>query len=137
MEAAVAAVDAGCPLATAAKDFGIPATSLRDHFYGRTLKRKKGRQGVLTVEEEIALVRWMMEMQDHTHPISVLELRRKVAEMTQKRWTPFKDGIPGRGWLRWFCNRHPELTLCSPQGLEEGQARGLNPTSVASLYQNL
>ena len=57
--------------------------------------------------------------------------------MTQGRWTSFKDGIPGRGWLQWFHNRHPELTLRSPQGLEEGRARGLNPTSVASLYENL
>ena len=70
----VAAVDAGCLLASAAKDFGIPTMSLRDHFYGRKLKRKKRRQGVLTVEEETALVSWMMEMQDHAHPISVLEL---------------------------------------------------------------
>ena len=82
---AVATIDTGCSLASAAKDFGIPATSFRDHFYGRTLKRKKGRQGVLTVEEETALLSWMMEMQDHAHPISVLELQRKVAEMTQER----------------------------------------------------
>ena len=122
---AIATADAGCLLVTAAKDFRIPVMSLRDHFYERTLKWKKGRQGVLTVEEESALVSWMTEMQDHVHPISILELRRKVAEMTQERWTPFKDGIPRRGWLRWFCNCHPKLTLRSPQGLEEGRARGL------------
>lgn len=137
LAAAVAAFDAGCHIATAAKDICIPASSLRDHIYGKTMKRKKGRQGVLTVEEETSLVKWMMEMQDLAHPISILERRRKVAEITQERWTPFKDGIPGRGWLRWFRNRHPELTLRSPQGLEEGRARGLNPTSVASFYSNL
>ena len=137
LAATVAAIDVGCQLATAARDFGILATSLRDHFHGSTLKRKRGRQGVLIVEEESALVRWMLDMQDHAHPVSVLELRRKVAEMTQEHWTPFKDGIPRRGWLRWFCNRHPDLTLRSPQGLEEGRVRGLNPSSVASLYENL
>ena len=35
---AVAAVDAGCGLATAARNMGIPATSLKDHIYGRTIK---------------------------------------------------------------------------------------------------
>ena len=76
-------------------------------------------------------------MQEHAHPISIFELRRKVAEITQERWTPFKDSISGRGWLRWFRNCHPELTLRFAQGLEEGCARGLNPSSVSSFYDNL
>ena len=87
--------------------------------------------------EESALVKWILEMQEHAHPVLIFELRRKVAEITQERWTPFKDGIPRRGWLRWFRNRHPELTLRSAQGLEEGRARGLNPSSVSSFYENL
>ena len=133
----LAAVVAGCKLAIAARNMGIPATSLRDHIYGRTIKRKKGQQGVLSVEEESALVKWMLEMQEHVHPICIMELRRKVAEMIHDRWTPFKDGIPDRGWLRWFRNRHPELTLRSAQALEEARAKGLNPNSVASFYDNL
>ena len=82
-------------------------------------------------------MKWMLEMQEHAHPICIMELRRKVAEITQDRWTPFKDGIPGCGWLRWFQNRHPELTLRSAQALEEARAKGLNPNSVASFYDNL
>ena len=129
-------MDAGCGLATAARNMGIPATSLRDHIYRRTIKRKKGRQGILSVEES-ALVKWMLEMQEHAHPICIMELRRKFAKMTQDRWTPFKDFILGCGWLRWFRNRHPELTLRSAQALEEAHAKGLNPNSVASFYDNL
>ena len=134
---AVAVVDEGSKIAAAARDAGILQSSLRDHLYGRTLKQKKGRQGVLNEEEESALVKWILEMQEHAHPISIFELTRKVAEITQEHWTPFKDGIPGRGWLRWFRNRHPELTLRFAQGLEEGCARGLNPSSVSSFYDNL
>ena len=111
LAAAVATIDVGYPIAAAARDIGVLASFLRDHICGRTMKWKKGRQGVLTVEEESVLVKWMMEIQDCAHPISILELHRKVAEITQEQWTPFKDGIPGRGWLRWFRNRHPELTL--------------------------
>ena len=43
LAAAVAAVDRGSKIAVAARDAGIPQSSLRDHLYGRTLKRKKGR----------------------------------------------------------------------------------------------
>jgi len=89
------------------------------------------------VEEESTLVKWMLEMQDWAHPISILELRKKVAEITLERWTLFKDGIPGHKWLKWFRNRHLELTLKFAQGLEEVHARGLNPSSVASFYNNL
>ena len=88
-------------------------------------------------KEESALVKWILEMQEHAHPILIFELRRKVAEITQECWTPFKDGIPSRGWLRWFKNRHPELTLRFAQGLEERRDRGLNPSSVSSFYDNL
>lgn len=110
----VAAVESGSAMATVLRAFGIPASSLRDHLYGRTMQRKKGRQGVLSEEEEGALVKWMLDMQDVAHPISIIELRTKVTEITQERWTPFRDGVPGRGWLRWFRNRHPELTLQTP-----------------------
>ena len=137
LQAAIAAIDAGNRISTVARDFDIPASSLRDHINGRTLQRKKGRQGVLTVEEETALLHWILDMQDHAHPISVMELKSKVTEITQERWTPFRDGIPGRGWLKWFRHRHPELTLRSAQGSEEGRARALNPSNVASFYKNL
>lgn len=85
LAAAIAAVDAGGKLRTVGRDFGIPASSLRDHVHGKILQRKKGRQGVLTAKEETDLVTWMLSMQDHAHPISVQELRIKVTEITQER----------------------------------------------------
>jgi len=87
-------------VATVGRAFRIPPSSLRDHLFGRTMQRKNGRQGVLTEAKECAMVKWMMEMQDVAHPISVAELRTKVTEITQDRWTPFTDGVPGRGWPR-------------------------------------
>jgi hypothetical protein len=52
LEAAVHAVDVGESIRGASKCFGIPPTSLRDHIYGRSLGRKRGRQGVLRKHEE-------------------------------------------------------------------------------------
>ena len=51
--------------------------------------------------------------------------------------TPFKDGIPGDGWLRWFKNRHPKLTLRVSQALEASRAKGLCKENVQSFYDNL
>jgi hypothetical protein len=53
------------------------------------------------------------------------------------RETPIKDGVPGNGWIRWFCKRHPEIFLRSAQTLEMARARSLCPENVASFYHNL
>jgi hypothetical protein len=65
-------------------------------------------------------------------------LKMKVYEITKNRWTPFKDGIPGGGWMRWFKQRHLELTLRAAQGLESARAKVLQCLeNVQSLYENL
>jgi hypothetical protein len=57
---------------------------------------------------------------------------------TQTRETPWShNGIPGKSWLRNFKLRHPDLVSRKSQPLEMGRARGLCPTSVATLYSNL
>jgi hypothetical protein len=53
------------------------------------------------------------------------------------RQTPFKEGIPGAGWLRWFWKRHPEISLRTSQGLDLGRAKGLSPDHVSTFYENL
>jgi hypothetical protein len=79
----------------------------------------------------------MTQMQEYGHPLSMQQLRLKVATITQERITIFRDGIPGDSWVRWFKKRHPNLTLRTSQGLEFARARGLSPQNVASFYRNL
>ena len=55
---------------------------------------------------------------------------------TQERVTPFKNGIPGDSWLKWFRKRHSHLVLRIPQGLDHKRTRSLNPNSVAQFYEN-
>jgi hypothetical protein len=77
-------------------------------------------------------------MKDLGHPLISGKLRLKVALATQTRDIPWSTGnIPGKSWLRSFKQGHPELASRKTQGLKMGRARGLCPTSVASLYCNL
>ena len=39
--------------------------------------------------------------------------------------------------MKWFKNRHPQFVTRVAQGLEKGRAKGLCPTNVATLYENL
>jgi hypothetical protein len=65
---------------------------------------------LIPVEEE-KVVNYIHSMARLGHSISLTELRIKVAEATQLCQTPFTDGIPRPGWLRWFRNRHPEVSF--------------------------
>ena len=116
---------------------GIPYTSFRDWCYGKTCSRKRGVKAVLTPEEEAQIVQFLITMCDRGYGLSPSALKMKVYEITKSRWTPFKDGIPGGGWMRWFKIRHPELTIRAAQGLESARAKALCPENVQSLYKNL
>jgi len=83
------------------------------------------------------VVQFVISMQNHGFPLTIGQLKEKVATITQTRVTPFKDGIPGEGWVRCFKRRHPELVLRKSQTLEGNRASGLNPESVSSFYNNL
>jgi hypothetical protein len=135
--AAMAAVEQGSPVQTAALDYDIPRSTLRGHVMGLTLSKKRGRKLVLSVGEEEKVVKYIMGMARYGHPISITELKIKVAEATQLRQTPFKEGNPGAGWLRWFRKRHPEISLRTSQGLDSGRAKGLCPDHVSTFYENL
>ena len=62
---------------------------------------------MLTKSEEKALEEYILKMQEYAYPLSMDQLRLKVAEVVQERVTPFRDGIPGNGWIKWFKKRHP------------------------------
>ena len=130
--------DEGMKLRVASRTFGIPVTSLRDHLYGKTTSRKRGKSPTLKSDEEKKLVDYIFKMQELGHPLTPGELRLKVALATQTRKTPWSaTGVPGKGWLRRFKRRHPELATRRSQGLEVARARALCPSIAETLYTNL
>jgi hypothetical protein len=114
LRGAIAAVDDGMNIRRVVAKFGIPRLSLEDWLYGRTRSHRRGKEGTLTAEEEHLIVQWICKCQDMGWPLTNLDLRLKVCEIKQTRSTPFKNGIPGVGWLRWWKRRHPELSLRVP-----------------------
>ena len=137
LQKAIAEVDDGLSMKKAAKENGIPYSSLRDWCYGRTRSRDHGAKPVLTAEEEVQLLDYLIAMCDAGYGLSPTALKMKVYEITKTRWMPFCEGIPGGSWMRWFQNRHPELIVRASQALESARARALCPENVATLYDNL
>ena len=101
------------------------------------MSRKKGSLTVLKPAEEEELVNYLIQMCDRGYGLTPSALCMKVYEITQSRWTPFRNGIPRNGWMHWWKRRHPNLTLRVSQALESARARGLCAENVRSLYENL
>ena len=96
-----------------------------------------GPKGVLTKDKEEKLVKYMEDMLKLGHPLTPTNLKMKVAKITQFRSTVFKEGIPGRSWLKWFRTRHHTLVLRIPQALDQNRAKNLCPPMVSTFYENL
>ena len=137
LKQAMGALDSGYNMREVCEAYSIPRTSLRDHYNGRVTCRKKGPQSIFTKEEENKLVEYMVEMERLAHPLSAIDLQLKVAEICQMRATPFKDGIPGRSWLKLFQKRHSCLVIRTLKSLEANRARNLSPSIINTFYANL
>jgi hypothetical protein len=137
LQAAFRAHERGCSVSATASLYDIPITSFRAHLAGIVLSRRRRAAAVLTEAEEQQLVQYIIAMQELGFPLTISQLKMKVAMMTQGRDTPFTNGILGPSWVRWFKRRHPELSVRLAQGLDAKRARGLCAENVKSFYDNL
>ena len=92
--------------------------------------QERGVPTVLSAKEEPELVRYLLLMCDRGLGLTPALLKLKIYEITRTRVTPFKNGIPGDGWLRWFKRRHPELELRVAEALSSTRAKSLCPENV-------
>jgi hypothetical protein len=137
LAATLRVVDQGVAVGTLASHYQIPRSTLCSHVTGLSRGRKRGKVPILTVDEEQQLMDYIIQMQGLGFPLSLSQLKLKVALITQERTTPFVHGILGAGWLRWFKRRHPELALKLAQGLDTNLARGLCLANINTFYNNL
>jgi hypothetical protein len=111
LEEALNNINEGMSIQLATKLARIPALSVRDHYTGKTRGRKRGPAGILTTKEEEDLKLYLLKLHNLGHPLTRNQVKLTMARVTQSRPTPFKNGILGNRWMRWFLNRNPELTF--------------------------
>ncbi|XP_039300746.1 tigger transposable element-derived protein 1-like [Nilaparvata lugens] len=71
-----------------------------------------GPKSTLNEEEEGVLVLWIKSMAARGFPVTTAQLIESVQHLIKKlgRENPFKEGKPGRKWLKLFMQRHPTIT---------------------------
>jgi hypothetical protein len=137
LSSAIAAFDSGMSMEKASEQFHIPYSSFREHCYGMRKSRRRGAKGVLLDDEDRQLVEWLISMVERGFGLTPTALKMKVCEITMSRDIPFREGIPGGGWMRGWRRWHPELTLQVSQALEIARARGLCKDNIKSFCDNL
>ncbi|GFS17859.1 tigger transposable element-derived protein 6-like protein, partial [Elysia marginata] len=110
-------------LKEASRSFNIPYSTLGDKVRGRRPVKAKPKK-LLLPEEEKGLVEWVQRHAQRSLPRTVENLKAKVKEVLDLRGASTKsgDGLPGKDWLLSFRERHPELSLRTPQALGKERA---------------
>ncbi|XP_038119333.1 uncharacterized protein LOC119769791 [Culex quinquefasciatus] len=116
LSCAVAEVKEGkSTLRAAAKAHGIPKSTLEDRIKERWSTMPEGSRGAptaLSAEDEAFIVSWILQMAAAGFPVNERSLIVRVAEFAKNlgKETAFQDGIPSRGWMARFLQRHPQLS---------------------------
>ncbi|XP_045610520.1 uncharacterized protein [Procambarus clarkii] len=106
----------------AAREYGVPLTTLHDRLTSRNNKASIVKVSLFTSQQETHIVNCFKQWTE----AGFLRTRSDVQEVTHKllrkhraqgKSNPFKDDRPGRFWYQNFFRRHPELHLSSPDDL--------------------
>ena len=134
---AIEGLDEGYKISEVCKKYNIHRSSLRHHVVGKCRGRKMDQKIMLSIDEEAKSCEYIELMVKWGHPMTPTELKANVAEITQDRVTPFKNGVRGYSWVKSFRLRHPHLVLRVLQGLDHRRAKAVNPETIARFYINL
>lgn len=113
----------------AAKEFGIPLTTLCDHLRGKSTKRYGGGPTILTKSEEHEIVVACQTLQQFGFPMTRDIVGKIVSDYLKTTARPhrFRYGTPGPDWWRGFLRRWPTLTQRKPEHLPRNRAQGTRP----------
>ena len=129
----------GVPINTAARQFGLPESSLRHKLSGRVDPEatRSGPQPTLSMEEEHHFVQHIKFMSECGYGYSrteVVDMATSYAISLDKR---DKDHPLTLKWFRGFMSRWPELRVLKARGLEMQRAKATTVQCVQAYYSEL
>ena len=123
----LAQLESGKSFRQVSKDHNIPLGTLH-RMKNNSGGRKVGPPTALTQDEEGLLVTAILTAQKANQPMIREDIKCMVMEFMSaiQRKSQFKDGKPGKKWMRSFLLRHPEISLRSPEILEVNRSKQLS-----------
>ena len=114
-----------------AKGHKVNYFTLRRRIRGETRPRREAHQNeqLLSPAQEKALVDWICHLSDIGRPLNKRTLAKKVQRIAQTKRRP------PRSWIRRFLDRHPEVRLEKPSGIDPKRARAFNEATVERHFE--
>ena len=118
----------------------ITVAQERDGLRGRATL---GRPTVLTQAEELKIVEATTRYEERGAALKPADITRAVQlyvnldvsdARRQKVRETFRDGRPGKKWMRGFMRRHPQLSKVTGRSLDAVRAAATNPENIARLF---
>lgn len=142
---AIAAVRAGTSLKKASKDYAIPRTTLRRklklEMSGYEIKKVLGGPSVLSHDQELQLVKVILDYEARLFGLTVSDIRRLVYQFCTRNKIkhPFNNikQLAGEDWASAFLKRHPTLSVRKPESVSIFRAAGFNKEKVNRFYDAL
>jgi hypothetical protein len=121
----------GTSVRKAALRWKIPIQTLHDRNSGKTkpYQHAHSLQQRLSPEGEAVLVSWVQLWANTARPVSISQIQRIARDLA--------GGKIGKNWVYRFLERHPELKLGKPLGLELNRAQAFNETVIRIYYEEL
>ena len=134
LENAIALVrEKGASFRAASEAYGIPKSTLHDHFTGKAKRVVRGPTPYLTPAEEQELADWAVQMGRIGYGRTREQISAAVKKLLDKdgRQNPFVDNRPGKDWWYSFLRRHPQLTMRSPEQLQLARASACSKEALS------
>ena len=142
LTSALAALREGQSVKQTAREYGIPAKTLRRHRDGKVSKPGSSVLGrfstVFSEEFESVLVKHITAMERALFGLTTKDMRHLAFDLAEKLNLkhPFSHNskMAGEEWLRSFLKRHSEICIRNPQATSLSRAIGFNQAKVNQFF---
>jgi len=100
MLATIATVNSRSSMRATSTKFAVPYSMLQEWCYGVWKSHKQGLDLALNAVEEQQIIDYLVAMLELGYGLPPIAFKLKVYDITKGMWTPFWNGILGRGWMR-------------------------------------
>lgn len=142
MKTALAAVSSGSKIKTAARNFNVPESSLRDRMrLGEDYNPPMGRKTTFTDEEEKEICEYVKLSAKKFYGITQQQLRKLVYDFAVakniKNNFSTEKGMAGKCFVYAFLKRNPGISLRLPEPTSLNRVLGFNKAEIDIFFGNL
>ncbi|XP_045199039.2 uncharacterized protein LOC123553374 [Mercenaria mercenaria] len=129
----------GTPIKTAARQYGVPHSTLRDRVKGRIDPEalKPGPAPLFSQEQEAKFVDHIKTMAQLGYGFTISEVVDKVSNYAVYLGKRPKDKPLSIKWFKGFRDRWPEIRVIKPRALSNYRAASTSQAAVSDYFKNL